>query len=74
MITDFKEFTLVAILKLWVSLLQVLDPTYDKLWIPNFELGKGNFNFRYKSAWLLHYRQQGRNVHQNSEDIDCCKI
>ena len=40
-----KQFTLVAILKLLGSLFPAQGPTYDKLYIPNFNLQKGNFNF-----------------------------
>ena len=36
---------LVAVLSLLGSLFQVLSPTYDRLYIPNFYLQKGNFNF-----------------------------
>ena len=32
-------------LRLLGSLLQVLNPTYNRLCIPNFELQKGNFDF-----------------------------
>ena len=39
-----KAITLVAVLRLLGSLLQVLGPTYDKLFIPNFDIRKGNFN------------------------------
>ena len=40
-----KYFTLKAILRVLGSLCQVLNPTYDKLGIPNFDLRKGSFNF-----------------------------
>ena len=40
-----KQFTLVAILKLLGSLFQAQGPTYGKLYIPNFNLQKGNFDF-----------------------------
>ena len=45
-----KQFTLAAVLRLLGSLFQVLGPTKDRLYIPNFVLRKGNFNF------LLHQR------------------
>ena len=43
----FKPFTLVTVLLVTAlgSLFQVLGPTYDKLFNPNFVLRKGNFNF-----------------------------
>ena len=40
-----KCFTLKAILRVLGSLCQVVNPTYDKLGIPNFDLRKGSFNF-----------------------------
>ena len=57
-----KQFTLAAVLRLLGSLFKVLDPKYDKLCIPNFDLLKGNFNFCYNSALVLHYRQQDRKL------------
>ena len=33
------------VLRLLGSLFQALGPTYDKLYITNFDLRKGNFNF-----------------------------
>ena len=40
-----KQFTLVAVLRLFGSLLKVLGRMYDRLCIPNFDLRKGNLNF-----------------------------
>ena len=40
-----KEHTLVLVLRLLVSLFQVLGPTYDKLCILNLDLPNRNFNF-----------------------------
>ena len=40
-----KEHTLVLVVRLLMSLFQVLGPTYDKLCILNFDLPKRNFNF-----------------------------
>ena len=39
------EFTLVVVLRLLGNLFQVLGPTYDKLYFPNFDLRKGNLIF-----------------------------
>ena len=63
-----KCFTLKAILRVLGSLCQVLNPTYDKLGIPNFDLRKGSFNFLIKCAWPPYYRQKGKKPHLNSQD------
>ena len=45
LIKCLKELTLVADFQLSGRLVQVLNPTYDKLWIHSFVFRKGSFNF-----------------------------
>ena len=40
-----KQFTLVAVLRLLRSLFPGQGPPYNKIFIPNFDLRKGNFKF-----------------------------
>ena len=40
-----KQFMMIAVLRLLESLFQLLGPTYDELFIRNFDLRKGNFYF-----------------------------
>ena len=51
---------LAAILRLLLSLFQVLGPMYKKLCIPNFYLQKGNLNFllQQRMATLLSSTEQ----------------
>ena len=66
--------TLVADFQLSGRLVQVLGPTYDKLWIHSFVFRKGNFNFLLEERVITPFHQHDRKVHQNSQDIDRFKI
>ena len=59
-----KLFQQVAVLRLLGDLFQVLDPTYNKVWISNFDLRKGNYIFFVTRArGYIVYRQQDRKIH-----------
>ena len=60
LIKCLKELTLVADFQLSGRLVQVLNPTYDKLWIHSFVFRKGSFNFLLEERVITPFSPTGQ--------------